>query len=71
MSDATRTKDQILMRCPACPAQRMVSRVPYDYPEAVVIEVHCDRHNSADAEASIPKYFDAAGNHITRDPEAA
>jgi hypothetical protein len=56
----------ILLRCKACPNEKLVKRMPYDYPEAVVIEVHCDNHN---VEGSEPMYYDIDGNHITRDPE--
>ena len=61
----------ILLRCPACPAEKVVARVPTDYPEAVAVDVHCDRHGSVDLEREVPRYFDAAGNVISRDPGAA
>lgn len=61
----------ILFRCPACPAQKVMPRVPTDPPEAVAVEIHCDVHGSIDEERIVPRFFDAAGRVIDRAPEAA
>lgn len=58
---------QLLLRCPKCRRETMVDRAPTDYPEAVRIEVACDRCNAGDF-AEVMQ-FDAAGRHITRDPD--
>lgn len=44
-----------------------VDREPTDYPEAVRVEVTCDNCNAGDF-AEVMQ-FDAAGRHITRDPD--
>ncbi len=41
-------------------------RVDTDYPEAVRLEVRCDKCDNGDFSETM--YYDAAGKHITRDP---
>lgn len=56
----------IELRCPKCKRTMMAERQPEDYPEAARIEVTCDRCDDGDFSETM--YFDAAGKHITRDP---
>lgn len=44
-----------------------VDREPTDYPEAVRVEVACPECNAGDFAETM--HFDAAGKHITRDPD--
>jgi hypothetical protein len=59
----------ILLRCPKCNREMQVARDYTDYPEAVRVEVTCDRCD--DGDFSELMHFDADGNHITRDPDIA
>jgi hypothetical protein len=59
----------LLLRCPKCRKELQVERRPEDYPEAARMELTCEECNSGDFAETC--YFDAAGRHITRDPEAA
>ena len=45
----------------------MTPRQPYDYPEAVRLEVLCGECAGGDFAESC--YYDRADNHITRDPD--
>lgn len=58
--------EKIVIRCPKCGRTGSTPRVASDYPETVSIEVMCDACNHGDFDEQ--KSFDAAGNHITRDP---
>lgn len=62
-------REQILLRCPECNREQMVAREPTDYPEAVRVEVTCPECNAGDFAEVM--HFDAAGKHITRDPDEA
>ncbi len=62
----TRT-DRITLRCPDCKRTRSVKRDATDYPEAVRVEVPCDRCDSGGDFPEVMQ-FDAVGRHITRDP---
>lgn len=66
MADPTSTgvTDRILLNCPRCPAQMMVPRLPFDYPEAVRVEIPCDQHHTGDHVETF--YYDAEGKHICR-----
>lgn len=57
----------ILLRCPACPAEKQVPRLSIDHPEAVAVEAYCDAHGSVANESPDPKYFDAVGNQLTHE----
>lgn len=57
----------LLLRCPKCRKEMQVDRMPHDYPEAVRLEIACEDCNHGDFDESC--YFDAAGKHITRDPQ--
>lgn len=59
--------DTILLRCPKCRRSKRVPRCDHDYPEAVAVEIQCDRCNPGDFDE--PHYFDAAGKSIVRDPD--
>lgn len=58
---------RLLLRCPKCRREMMVDREPTDYPEAVRVEVTCPECNAGDFSETM--HFDAAGKHITRDPD--
>lgn len=58
---------RLLLRCPKCRREMMVDREPTDYPEAVCVEVTCPECNDGDFAETM--HFDAAGKHITRDPD--
>lgn len=58
---------RITLRCPDCKRSKRVKREPTDYPEAVVLEVTCDRCDRGDFAEQV--FYDAAGEHITRDPD--
>lgn len=59
---------KITMRCPKCGRCESVERATFDYPEAVRLEFPCPRCD--DGERFEIHYYDAAGQHITRDPTA-
>jgi hypothetical protein len=63
------SKNQLLLRCPLCKRERMVTRQIGDYPEAVRMEIQCDRCNTGDFDEVM--YYDAGGKHITRDTSEA
>lgn len=54
------------LRCPKCDRATTVARHRWDYPEAVRMELLCPSCSNGDF--AEPFYFDAAGKHITRDP---
>jgi hypothetical protein len=58
--------DTIKLRCPSCGYSLTSLRDPLDYPEAVRLEILCGDCSKGDFAESA--YYDAAGNHITRDP---
>lgn len=58
---------RIPLLCPECGMARLVARLPFDYPEAVRVEVSCPECNPGDFEEAC--YFDRHGHHITRDIE--
>jgi hypothetical protein len=53
--------------CPECGNAALTPRQPYDYPEAVRLEVLCGECAGGDFAESC--YYDRADNHITRDPD--
>lgn len=57
---------QIELRCPRGARSLSVARDEYDYPEAVRVEVVCDKCDDGDFAEVM--HYDADGNHITRDP---
>jgi hypothetical protein len=57
----------ILLRCPQCKKEMTVARCTMDYPEAVRVQVACDECCRGDF--SEIAYYDADGEHITRDPD--
>ncbi len=58
----------IELRCTKCSRPpMMVARQDTDYPEAVRIETVCDKCDDGDFAETF--HYDAAGNHITRDPK--
>lgn len=57
----------ILLTCRKCPKIVRAKREPTDYPEAVRLETLCDDCDRGDGAELV--YFDAQGNHITRDPD--
>ena len=67
MSDRAPRSSEVLLVCPECGRRQKVAREPTDYPDAVRVEVLCD---GCDDGGGFPEVFqyDAAGNHITRDP---
>lgn len=59
--------NKIALLCPECGAACRTPREPYDYPEAVRLEVLCAECARGDFAESC--YYDRADEHITRDPE--
>lgn len=59
--------DRIPLLCPECGMARLVARGPFDYPEAVRLELLCDE--CGDGGFDEPFYFDRNGEHIVRDIE--
>lgn len=55
------------LRCPKCGKKKSTAREPYDYPEAVRMEIICPKCDDGDFHE--PFYYDARGRHITRDPD--
>lgn len=58
--------NKIALLCPECGCAYRTPREPYDYPEAVRIELLCIDCAGGDFTESC--YYDRAGEHITRDP---
>ena len=59
-------RTHILLRCPDCKREIEVKRDEHDYPEAVRVEVRCDKCDDGDFAEVM--HYDADGKHITRDP---
>lgn len=58
---------KIAVLCPECGNAVLAPRAPYDYPEAVRLEVLCGECARGDFAESC--YYDRDDEHITRDPE--
>jgi hypothetical protein len=58
---------KIAILCPECGEAAMTPRQPYDYPEAVRLEVLCGECAGGDFAESC--YYDRDDKHITRDPD--
>lgn len=59
--------NKIAVLCPRCGDAVRAPREPFDYPEAVRLEVLCAECARGDFAESC--YYDREGRHITRDPE--
>ena len=59
--------DTIRLECPECGREMDVARHRTDYPEAVRLQMRCPDCDRGDHAELV--YVDAAGKHITRDPD--
>lgn len=59
--------DTINLRCPKCRKAGEDQRRDTDYPETHTVEIICQDCDDGDFHSE--QHFDAAGRHITRDPE--
>jgi hypothetical protein len=53
--------------CPECGLATLTPRQPYDYPEAVRLELLCEECGKGGFPESC--YYDRDDKHITRDPD--